>query len=103
MVFAVIDGHLTYQWGPSAIVAVIAITMVFIILLTIIGITFGVFKGIELFKKNSNSQNNNPTSSSEVKFDEKNEDMVAAVMVATIEYQSEVKEDVKLVNIKEIK
>lgn len=104
MTLAVIDGSLYYQWGDSAIVALVAICMVFLILLAIIGITFGIFKGMEAFKKKApKKQDNNPSSSSEVKFDENNEDMVAAVMVATIDYQQEIKQDVKLVNIKEIK
>lgn len=104
MIFAVIDGSLTYQWGPSLVVALIAILMVFSILLLIIGITFGIFKGIEAFNKNkrveavSTNGEVHPTS-----FNDQDEDMVAAVMVATIDYQNEIKEDVKLVSIKEIK
>ena len=96
-------------WGSSAIYAIVAILMVFVVLIIIIGITYLVFKGlgyidlkkeIDAAKKPANVEQK-PANS--VKFDENDEDMVAAVLVATIDYQSEIKQDVKLVSVKEIK
>lgn len=109
MIFAVIDGTKTYQWGDSAIAAVVAILMVFVVLLIIIAITHLVFKALGYFDlkkeidkaKNVENVEKNETITSS--FDENDEDMVAAVLVATIDYQNEVKQDVKLVSVKEIK
>ena len=109
MIYAVMDGSKTYQWADSAIAAVVAILMVFLILLIIIAITHLVFKALGYFdlkkeidnaKKPQNVQEN--VAKSQL-FDENDEDMVAAVLVATIDYQSEIKQDVKLVSVKEIK
>ena len=109
MIFAVIDGSQTYQWADSAIAAVVAILMVFVILLLIIAITHLVFKAlgyldlkkeIDKAKKAENVDKNEVIPSS---FNENDEDMVAAVLVATIDYQNEIKQDVKLVSVKEIK
>ena len=46
MIYAVMDGSQTYQWGDSAIAAVVAILMVFLILGMIIAITHLVFKAL---------------------------------------------------------
>ena len=109
MIYAIMDGSQTYAWGDSAIAAVVAILLVFAVLLIIIGLTHLIFKGlgyIDLKKEIDASKKpakveEKPSNS--VKFDENNEDMVAAVLVATIDYQNEIKQDVKLVNVKEIK
>lgn len=111
-VFAILDGSATYDWGNSAIAAVVSIVLVFVVLLIIIGITYLIFKMLGLFEmkkeldqakaeKTATPISNNEGSA--VKFDENDEDMVAAVLVATIDYQNEIKKDVKLVSIKEIK
>lgn len=111
MVFAIegIDGKATYDWGNSAIAAIASILLVFVVLIIIIAITHLIFKllgYIDLKKeideaKKSANLNEKPAETQ--KFDENDEDMVAAVLVATIDYRNEIKQDVKLVSVKEIK
>ena len=109
MIFAVMDGNKTYQWADSAIAAVVAILMVFVILLIIIGITHLVFKALgylELKKELDSSkkvEKSAETPAKPTQFNENDEDMVAAVLVATIDYRNEINQDVKLVSVKEIK
>ncbi len=111
-IFSILDGSAMYDWANSAIAAVVSIVLVFVVLLIIIGITYLIFKMLGLFemKKEIDKANNSKNAAipvnnegSAVKFDENDEDMVAAVLVATIDYQNEIKKDVKLVSIKEIK
>lgn len=109
MVNAVLDGNATYAWGDSAICAVVSIVMVFLILLIIIGITHLIFRllGYLDLKKEVDAAkpSEKPATShaNPVALDINNEDMMAAVLVATIDYQNEIKQDVKLVNVREIK
>jgi len=109
MIYAVMDGNETYAWSSSAIAAVVAILMVFLILGMIILITYLVFKAlgyIDLKKeidgvKKERKQAEIPAKPTQ--FNENDEDMVAAVLVATIDYRNEINQDVKLVSVKEIK
>ena len=111
MIYAVegLDGNATYQWGNSAIAAVVAILMVFVILGMIIAITHLVFKAlgyIDIKKAVDATKKVEKVAENTAKptlFDQNDEDMVAAVLVATIDYQNEIKKDVKLVSVKEIK
>lgn len=99
--------------GTGALYSIVAILMVFVILLIIIGITTLVFKLTGLFemKKQIEEQNKKevlPTSTQAVVNEPKqveitDEDMMAAVLVATIDYRKEVKKDVRLVSVKEVK
>lgn len=100
--------------GTGALYSVVAILMVFVILLIIIGVTTLVFKANGLFemkkqldasKKGSQapvaaapvaSTNNEPVNITD-------DDMMAAVLVATIDYRNEIKKDVKVVSVREIK
>jgi len=116
MIYAVLDGSKdAYSdpsvWGNSAIASIVAILMVFLILIIIIGITYLIFKFLGYFElkkqldefKSDKNEGSNQVSAPSVKFDENDQDMVAAVLVATIDYQNEIKQDVKLVSVKEIK
>ena len=109
MIYAVMDGSKTYQWADSAIAAVVAILMVFLILGAIILITHLVFKALGyLDLKKEIDKAKKPakpaeTSAKPTQFNEKDEDMVAAVLVATIDYRNEINQDVRLVSVKEIK
>lgn len=96
--------------GTGAIYSIVAILMVFLILLIIIGITTLVFKLTGLFelKKEldaSKKQNNNvpQVSSTNNEVSIKDDDMMAAVLVATIDYRKEINKDVRVVNVKEVK
>ena len=109
MIYAVMDGSQTYQWGDSAIAAVVAILMVFLILGAIILITHLVFKALGYLdlKKEidgvKKAQKPQETPAKPTQFNENDEDMVAAVLVATIDYRNEINKDVRLVSVKEIK
>lgn len=96
--------------GTGAIYSIVAILMVFLILLIIIGITTLVFKLTGLFElkkelDNSKKQSNNvpqvSTTREEVSI--KDDDMMAAVLVATIDYRKEINKDVRVVSVKEVK
>lgn len=98
--------------GTGALYSIVSILMVFVILLIIIGITTLVFKLTGLFemKKQIEEQNKKevlpPTQAvvNEPKQVEiTDEDMMAAVLVATIDYRKEIKKDVRLVSVKEVK
>ena len=95
--------------GTGALYAIVAILMVFAILLFIIGITTLVFKLTGLFElkaeldasKKQEVKPSAPVTYGKVEIAD--DDMMAAVLVATIDYRSEIKKDVKVVSIKEIK
>lgn len=100
-------------FSEGALYSLLSIIMVFAILLIIIGITTLVFKLLGLFeykskvdslKKQSidnNSQLNNPNKNKNNTIIE-DDDMMAAVLVATIDYQNEIKQDVRLVNVRKL-
>lgn len=103
---AILDGSLKYDFSNGAIVCLVAILIVFSVLLTIIGITTGVFGLLNKFTKEEKVvpaavTNNTTNNSVSVNIDD--EDMMAAILVATIDYRNEVKEDVKVINVREVK
>lgn len=93
--------------GEGAILSLVSILMVFAILLIIIGITSLIFKIVKLIEDRGNKKEvvstekevPSPTKSVEITDD----DMMAAVLVATIDYQSEIKKDVRLISVREVK
>ena len=95
--------------GEGALYSILAIAMVFAILLIIIGITTLVFKITGLFDlkkeldaaKKASQGEVAPASNEEVSI--KDDDMMAAVLVATIDYRLTHKSDVRVVSVKEIK
>ena len=107
---AVMNGDNTFDFSNGAIASILSIIMVFVILLIIIGITTLIFKITGLFElkkeldeyKDGNVKKENPqviTKSTDIKDD----DMMVAVLIASIDYQEEIGKDVKLVSVKEIK
>lgn len=101
-----IDKGDTMNLGDGAIFSLVAIVMVFAILLIFIGITELVFKAISLFdkKKADKVVENVPqvTSNEPKEVVITDDDMMAAVLVATIDYRNEVKKDVRVVNVKQL-
>ncbi|MDD6302123.1 MAG: OadG family transporter subunit [Bacillales bacterium] len=101
----------TMDLGTGALYAVISILMVFAILLIIIGVTTLVFKitGLWSIKKELETKKKEQLSikdpiQEEIKpIEITDEDMMAAVLVASIDYQNEINKDVRLVSVKEIK
>ena len=103
-----IDKGTTITVGEGALYSIVAIAMVFAILLIIIGVTYLVFKITGLFDlkkeldaaKKAKEGASAPASSGEVTI--KDDDMMAAVLVATIDYRLTHKSDVRVVSVKEI-
>ena len=99
--------------GTGALYSIVSILMVFAILLIIIGVTTLVFKLTGLFemkkqveeaaKKNNIVPTTTPTANEVKSVEITDDDMMAAVLVATIDYRNEVKKDVRLVSVKEVK
>ena len=103
-----IDKGTTITVGEGALYSVVAIAMVFAILLIIIGVTYLVFKLTGLFDlkkeldaaKKASQGEVAPASNEEVTI--KDDDMMAAVLVATIDYRLTHKSDVRVVSVKQI-
>ena len=108
-----VDKNSQMSPGEGALYSIVSILMVFVILLIIIGVTTLVFKAYSLFdlkkeldaKKNATKEevksSSVPTSNKEVVISD--DDMMAAVLVATIDYRNEIKKDVRVVNVREVK
>ena len=107
-VYDAISKDTTITVGEGALYSVLAIAMVFAILLIIIGVTYLVFKITGLFDlkkeldeaKKAKESVSAPAPSGEVTI--KDDDMMAAVLVATIDYRLTHKSDVRVVSVKEI-
>ena len=99
--------------GTGALYSIVSILMVFAILLIIIGVTTLVFKLTGLFemkkqveeaaKKNNIVPTVAPVTNEVKSVEITDDDMMAAVLVATIDYRNEVKKDVRLVSVKKVK
>lgn len=108
-----VDKNSQMSPGEGALYSIVSILMVFVILLIIIGVTTLVFKAYGLFdlkkeldaKKNATKEEVKssavPASNKEVVISD--DDMMAAVLVATIDYRNEIKKDVRVVNVREVK
>lgn len=95
--------------GTGAIYSIVAIIMVFAILLVIIGIMELIFKltnVINLKKETNNAtiitSNENVSQSINHEVVIEDDDMMAACLVASIDYRNETKKDVKVVSIKKL-
>ena len=105
-VLAIMDGSKKYDFGNGAIVCLVAIIIVFAVLLVIIAASALVSKLIERFVKEEAKpvlKNSPIVHNDSIEIDINDEDMMAAILVATIDYRNEVKEDVKVINVREVK
>lgn len=108
---AILDGSEEYGYLNALLVSLVAILIVFGVLIVIIAFTHFVFKGINAVfakidakkagKKAAKLEENAPKAPEKVEITD--DDMMAAVLAATIDYQNEVKKDVRVINVKEIK
>ena len=93
--------------GDGAIYSIICILVVFAVLGIIILVSFGCSKLVDYIQtKNAKeiTEQAPVSQSKEVKNTNiTDDDMMAAVLVATIDYRNEVKKDVRLVSVKEVK
>ena len=104
-VLAILDGS-QRSFKEGAIVCLVAVVIVFAVLLLIIAISSLVSKLIDKFDKEEVkpvATNTPVVKNNEVAIDINDEDMMAAILVATIDYRNEVKEDVKVISVKEVK
>lgn len=83
---------------PALVCIIVVFLILFIIMLLVMGLNS--LKSKELKKENSSSVNDSPQNTSNVNIED--EDMMVAVLIATIDYRNEVKKDVRLVNVKRI-
>lgn len=91
------------NFGVAAIIALIAILIVFVILALLIGaikIMQLCFKGAS--KKQEEKVENSVKEESPKNTNIEDDDMMAAVLVATIDYANETKKDVRLKSVKRI-
>ena len=105
-ILAIMDGSKKYDFGNGAIVCLVAIIIVFTVLLVIIAASALVSKLIERFVKEEAKPvlKNNPTVRNDsIAIDINDEDMMAAILVATIDYRNEIKKDVKVISVREVK
>ena len=91
--------------GEGALVALMTMLFVFTILAVIVLITFYVGKGINKAGDKVKTQATEPTVATQTKtpLNLEDEDAVVAALVASIDYRNQIKKDVKVVSIKEIK
>lgn len=104
-ILAILDGT-QRSFKEGAIVCLVAVLIVFSVLLLIIAISSLVSKLIERFAKEEAKpvlQSKPVVNNNSVAIDINDEDMMAAILVATIDYRNEVKEDVKVINVREVK
>jgi len=100
----ILDGF-SNNIGDGAIVAVVSIALVFLILGIIIFITYVVGSAIQKAMKSKPQADETPvTQETEWEgLDPNDEDAVAAVIAASIDYREETKKNVRVVKVKEIK
>lgn len=108
LLLSLIDGN-KKSLGDGALVSIAAIVLVFLILAIIIGIAFASGKMIEKIAdgKANETQNVGDNVKKEIsqpaKLDVTDEDAVVATLVASIDYRNEIKKDIKVISVKEIK
>ena len=104
-ILAIMDGT-QRNFGEGAIVCLTAILIVFSVLLIIIGASSLISLIINKFNKKENkvaTVTNNPSESKSLSINVEDEDMMAAILVATIDYRNEIKKDVKVISVREVK
>ncbi len=89
--------------GEAAIYSLVAIILVFVVLLILIGVTYLIFKLLDLFgsrKKKEEPKAEVKSVAEPVEIND--EDKMVAVLVVSIDYRNEIKKDVKVVSVKEL-
>lgn len=106
LLLSLIDGS-QKNLGQGGLISILSILLVFAILAIIIAITFFVGKGIEKYSLKTVSENQSVAKQPQIEqkqnVDLSDEDAVVAALVASIDYRNEIKKDIKVVSIKEIK
>lgn len=93
--------------GDGALFSLIAMCIVFLILIIIIALTHFIFKGTDKLEEKKKAQKVSKITEESIPNKPKeviitDDDMMAAVLVTTIDYRNEIKKDVKVISVKEI-
>jgi len=102
---ALVDGA-GNNLGDGGIIAIFAMVLVFLILAIIIAITYVIGLLIQKFAKTEKTEETTDSAAataSAKSVDIPDDDAMAAVLVASIDYRNETKKDVKVISVKEIK
>ena len=97
-----LDGNTLYSYGDGAMIAIVAIITVFAVLLLIIVLTDLITKFVPdpiSINEEENVITNNKTNSLDVN----DEDALVACLVASIDYRNEVKKNIQVVSVREVK
>lgn len=91
--------------GEGALCALVAVLIVFSVLAVIILVSNLVSLAINSKKetKTEVTNNDNNVVANTTTVDYNDEDVMAAILVATIDYRNEIKKDVKVLNVREVK
>ncbi len=103
---AILDGSVSGDFGQGALVAIFSILLVFAILAIIIGITTLVNICIKKFEKNKpqvKEAESTVQKAQKKSVDVTDDDMMAAILVASVDYREQTKKQVKVISVKEIK
>lgn len=93
----------TMDLGEGLLYSLVAILIVFSVLLLIIVITSLISKVVNKFSKEEKKvETKQPVVVERKSVEITDDDMMAAVLVATIDYRNETKKDVKVVSVKQI-
>ncbi len=90
--------------GDAAIYSLVAMVLVFAVLLILIGVTYLIFKLLDLLSSRKKKDEPKVEEKSSViePVEINDEDKMVAVLVASIDYRNEIKKDVKVVSVKEL-
>lgn len=102
LLLSLVDGN-DLNIGTGAIIALVSIIMVFAILALIILITWLVNKGLNKIEANKAVASPVEERSTQRSVEIKDDDMMAAVLVASIDYRAQTQKSIKVLNVKEIK
>ncbi len=92
----------TMNISEGLLYSLVAILIVFTVLLLIIIITSLISKLVNKFAKEEKKEEKQPVVVERKSVEITDDDMMAAVLVATIDYRNETKKDVKVVSVKQI-
>ena len=99
-----LDGNALYQFKDGALIAIIAIVMVFVVLLIIIGLTELITKlaektAVEVKEEPKRVYSNNTGS----KLNINDEDATIACLIASIDYRIETGKQIEVLSVREVK
>lgn len=99
-----LDGNALYQFGDGALIAIVAILMVFVVLLIIIGLTELITKLVGKDEEKEAKQETKPVSNNALmKLNLNDEDATIACVVASIDYRRETGKHIQVLSVREVR